>query len=311
MAVVFSINAFAEELRVLRQPGIGVSRPLLEAIAEALPAEAKKLGINDVKITYKDFQVGADSVPLMLAGDLDILPTGTNVLGKLLPKMGDNVKVLTGIGTFGYKLVCSDPAIKSVKDFKPDTKVAFKSLMAAEHFFLKSVAKKEFGSYDALDKHILIMPRPQIRQMMEAGDKTVTCAIPGTPIQDILLNAGKVKTIAQSDYKDTVGVSVVSFASKSWIEKNPKMAEAWIRATKVAVSNYKTDPKKYIAIWREADKMKDSVDQLYQNMKDGDVQNGYGIDHVAQYVNLMIDLGVTNTHKRQPADLAWRYDLIK
>ena len=155
------------------------------------------------------------------------------------------------------------------------------------------------------------MPRPQIRQMMEAGDKTVTCAIPGTPIQDILLNAGKVKTIAQSDYKDTVGVSVVSFASKSWIEKNPKMAEAWIRATKVAVSNYKTDPKKYIAIWREADKMKDSVDQLYQNMKDGDVQNGYGIDHVAQYVNLMIDLGVTNTHKRQPADLAWRYDLIK
>jgi ABC-type nitrate/sulfonate/bicarbonate transport system substrate-binding protein len=310
-AMIMTANTIAAELRVLRQPMIGSNRPLLEAVAEVFPAEAAKLGIKNATIVYKDFQVGADGATLMLAGDLDIMVTGANVLGLLLPKVGDEVKLLSGWGQYDYKLVCNDPKIKTAKDITPDTKIAVKSRMAAEHFFVKSIAKRDFGSFDALDKNIQVLPRKQIRSLMESGDKTITCAVPGTPIQDMLIKAGAARNIVQSDNKVTAGIAISSFAMKKWLDKNPVMAEAWIAATKKGLENFNKDPKKYLAKWREVDNIKDPVDTLYQNMKDGNVVFHVTPDATVYYTNLMVDLGVSKTNKRTAEDLLWRPELIK
>ena len=173
------VTASAEtEVRILRHPGNGSSRPLLEAAVEVFPEEARRRGIYDLKITFMDFQVGADAYPLFLSGKLDIFPSGTNNLAVLLSRVGSDVKLLTGWGGFDYKLICSDPAIRSVKDIRPDTRIAAKAINNAEHYFIKSLAKKELGSFDALDRNMMVLPRPQIQQLMEAGDRTVTCAVP-------------------------------------------------------------------------------------------------------------------------------------
>lgn len=303
-------SAIATELRVLRQPGIGASRPLLEAVAEVFPAEAARRGIKDVKIVYKDFQVGADGATLMLAGDLDIMVTGANVLGLLLPKLNNDVKLLSGWAQFDYKLICNDPKIKTAKDITPDTRIAMKSTMAAEHFFVKSIAKRDFGSYDALDKNIQVLPRPQIRTLMEAGDRSVTCAVPGTPIQDILIKNGKARSIVQSDNKETAGIAISSFAMTKWLEKNPALAEAWIAATKKGLENFNRDPKKYLAQWRAADNIPDNVDLLLQNQVDSNLVFHITPEPTVYYINLMIDLGISRTHKRTAKDLLWRPELL-
>lgn len=312
LTAIVSVSAWSKEVNVLRQPNNGSSRPFLEAVLEVFPQEASKKGIKDLEIKLHDFTVAADANTLMMSGKIDIMPTGTNAFGPVLSKLGpDKIKVLTGFSSFGYKLVCSDPTIKSVKDFKPDTKVAFKSLMAAEHYYLKSVANRDLGSYDALDKNVLILPRPQIQQLIEAGDKTVSCAIVGTPMQDSLIASKKAHAIDISDQKITMGPSLHSYAMTSWIEQNPLLAEAWISSVKQAHINFYKNPKKYIAIWKEKDQVKDSVDALYQQMIDGGVVYDYRPTTVVPYLNLMIDIGVIKSKKYTIEELSWKYNLIK
>ena len=318
-AVTMAVSAFTvpvvavaeTEVLILRHPGNGSSRPLLEAAVEVFPEEARKRGIYDLKITFMDFQVGADAIPLFLSGKLHIFPSGTNNLAVLLSKVGGDVRLLTGWGGFDYKLICSDPAIKTVKDIRPDTRIAAKAINNAEHYFIKSLAKKEFGSFDALDKNMMVLPRPQIQQLMEAGDKTVTCAVPGTPIQDSLIRKGKAHLVYQSDTVNTVGVSTMSMAMKAWTDKNPKLAEAWVASVKRGSENFNRDPRRYLARWKEIDKVKDDVDTLLQNMKDGNVQQTYQPTSVVPYVNLMIDLGVIKAQRQTLENLAWRADLLK
>lgn len=299
------------EVRILRHPGNGSMGPLLVAATEVFPEEARKRGVYDLKITFMDFQVGADAIPLFLNGKLHIFPSGTNNLAVLISKVGGDVKLLTGWGGFDYKLICSDPSIKTVKDIRPDTRIAAKAINNAEHYFIKSVAKRELGSFDALDKNMMVLPRPQIQQLMEAGDKTVTCAVPGTPIQDSLIRSGKAHMVYESDSVNTVGVSTMSMAMKEWTDKNPRLAEAWVASVKRGSENFNKDPRRYMAMWKERDKVKDDVDSLLANNKDGNVQYTYRPTSVVPYVNLMIDLGVIKAPRQTLENLAWRADLLK
>jgi hypothetical protein len=98
---------------------------------------------------------------------------------------------------------------------------------------------------------------------------------------------------------------------KRWLDKNPAMGEAWIAATKRGLENFNRDPRKYLAKWKEVDNIKDSVDDLYENMKDGNVLFHITPNATVYYTNLMVDLGISKTHKRTAKDLLWRPDLIK
>lgn len=299
------------EVNILRHPGNGSSRPLLEAVVEVFPEEARKRGIENLKINFMDFQVGADAIPLFLSGKLHIFPSGSNNLAVLVSKVGGDVQLLTGWGGFDYKLICSDPTIKTVKDIRPDTRIAAKAINNAEHYFIKSLAKKELGSFNALDKNMIVLPRPQIQQLMEAGDNSVTCAVPGTPIQDSLVRKGKAHVVYQSDTVNTVGVSVMSMAMKAWTDKNPKLAEAWVASVKRGSENFNRDPRKYLSLWKITDNVRDDVDTLLQNMQDGNVQQTYKPISVVPYVNLMIDLGIVQAPRQSLESLAWQPDLLK
>jgi NitT/TauT family transport system substrate-binding protein len=299
------------EIRILRQPGNGSVRPFLEAVVEVLPEEAARRGIKNLKIKFADFQVAADANVLMMAGDLDVMPTGINAYGTVLAKLDNKVKLLTGWSSFSYKLVCQDPNIRSVRDIKPDTKIAMKSSMSAEHYYIKSIARRDLGNVDALDKNVFVLPRPQIQQLMEARDPSVGCAVPGTPIQDNLINGKFAHQVDLSDEKVTFGPVTGSYAMTSWIEKNPKLAEAWVAAVKRAEKNFAADPKKYLQKFKDEDKLRDSVDTLYQNMLASNLKFGAKPDTAVSYLDFMIDIGVIKTHKRQLKDIAWRTDLFK
>ena len=308
----FVTSASAEtEVNVLRQPGNGAMAPLFYVVVEEFPKEAAKLGINDVVVNFQDFKVGGDAVPLLIAGRMDILASGTNNLAVLLSKVGDDVKLLTGWGGYDYKLVCTDPAIKTVADIKPTTPIAMKGMNGGEHFFMKSIGKVEFDSYEYFDQNITLLPRPQIQQLMEAGDKNIVCGVPGTPAQDALIRSGKAHLVYQSDGINTVGISLSSMAMEKWLEENPVLAEAWVNAVNVAVEKFNNDPRTYLAQWIEKDGMKFDLENLVQNRADGNVHYTLKPTNVVPYLNLLIDTGVIDAPKQTLEGLAWRADLLQ
>lgn len=312
VTLAMSLSALATDITILRQPKNGSTRPFLEAIVEALPAEARKQGINDLNIKFVDFGNAGDSYPLLFKGEMDVFVSSANHLGTVASKIGpDNIKLLSGIGGYSIKLVCSDPSIKTVKDFKPDTKVAFKGVMSTEHFYLKSLAKKHHGSYDALESHIQILPRPQIQQLLESKDKTVSCGIVGTPMQDILIKKGIAHAVDVSDGVNTMGSYMMAMATKEWLDKNPKLGLAWIGAVKQATVNFNKDPKKYYKIWKDVDKVEFEVSDMLEEAQSANQKFSYRPDSVIEINNFLIDIGVIKTEKRTIEQYAWKPELLK
>jgi ABC-type nitrate/sulfonate/bicarbonate transport system substrate-binding protein len=141
---------------------------------------------------------------------------------------------------------------------------------------------------------------------MEARDPSVVCAVPGSPIQDILINGKYAHQVDVSDEKTTFGVVLVSYAMTSWIEKNPKLAEAWVASVRRAETSFNANPKKYLQKFKEIDNVKDDVNTLYQNMISSNLKFVSKPDDVVPYLDFMIDIGVIKTHKRSLQEVVWQ-----
>ena len=313
IALTVSMSALAAtEVRILRQPKIQSTQPVLKIALEMYPSVAKEFGINDLVVTTMSSAVGAHGNDAMLAKKLDIVVSGTNTYGALENAIGaDKTKVLTWWSQYDYWLLCNDPTIKTVKDFKPDTKVAFKSLNAGEHIFLRQIAKKELGDHYALDKHVVVLPRETIQQLFEAGNKNVTCAIPGNPVQNNLVRNNKASIVYKSDDVNYSSIGLLSYSTTEWISANETLALAWVETVKRSVKLYNEDTENYLARWAEWDQVGTSAKLLAEGDKENRQVYTIKPGALVMYLKTMKDLGLSKTPLRPLEDYIWKPELLK
>lgn len=308
--------ATASELRVNRMLKLGTTQPLLYLTASLYPKHAEKNGIKDAKVTFVNLPDSVTANEQMLAGNLDIVFGGINGFALLYDKMPKDVKLLAGIQTFDSFLICTNPEIKNIRDIKPNHKIAMRSINGGEHYTLRSYVVAAFGpeNYKKLDNNIVVLPRDQVGQMMASGKSEVDCAILGSPWQNVLVNANQARIIDKPDGVKSFGFPNVVYTTSNFLEKNPKMAKAWIEAQKEAVQTYYADPKKALEYFLKEDNVTNiTVDELYESKKFNNDIYSVDLGTALAYVDFMYNIQAVNgAGKNTPREQKiWNLDFIK
>lgn len=82
-------------------------------------------------------------------------------------------KICAGYVVSPTSLVTYDPNIKSIKDFKPEHKIALPSPGSIQHILLAMALEKEVGNANALDDNLVALPHPDGAQAMIAKKDVV------------------------------------------------------------------------------------------------------------------------------------------
>ncbi|MGB4286302.1 MAG: ABC transporter substrate-binding protein, partial [Bacillota bacterium] len=142
----------ANEIRIAGQFGL-VYAPLMVAQKHKI---FEKYGLKPV---WKEYGSGAAVREGLISGEVDVGFMGIPPFLIGWDK-GCPWKAAIGFVVIPVGLVTYDPSIKSLKDFKPQDKIALPSPGSVQHILLAMAAEKELGSPTALDENLVAMAHP-------------------------------------------------------------------------------------------------------------------------------------------------------
>lgn len=314
----FSINsAHAETVfRVNHMTKYASSVPLLFKITELLPKYAAKEGITDLRIEYVDVKPSTVANEMMLAGKLDLIFGGINGFGILFDKDPNLVRMIGGAEEYDQWLVCGNKNIKSLRDIRPEHRIAMQGLNSGEHMQLRQYTAAMFGDkeYDKFTQNIVAMPRDQALAQLTKENPEIDCAIVGVPWQNLAVKNGAHIAARVEDPTKTVGVLNVMYSTKKWLDENPKLARAWVAAQKEAIQQWEKDPAPMVKVFMERDQVTDpTLEEILQHKKDNKDVYQYKPTSGLRYLEFMYRVGILNgAGKGKTAkDIIWDESLVK
>lgn len=112
-----------------------------------------------LKVEWVTLGSGGTVREAMMSGDIDVAFMGIPpfMIGwdKGLP-----AKIAAGFCVVPVSLVSYDPDIKTIKDFRPEDKIAVPSPGSIQHILLAMALKRELGNANALDDQVVALPHP-------------------------------------------------------------------------------------------------------------------------------------------------------
>lgn len=190
-----------------------------------------------VKVKYNLFLAGPPMIEALSGGRLDLTHTGDMppVSGR---SAGIDLKVIANAGldpAHNAVLVAANSPIKTAKDLK-GKKVGVPVGSSAHHFLFLLLAKKGLKPADI---QVVNLPAPELSKALET--KNVDAAAVWEPITANIEQSGVGRVLADSTrVKRAVNVYLTR---NEFGKENPKLVEAFIRATKRATDFYKKNPK--------------------------------------------------------------------
>lgn len=242
------------------------------AATGALPAKAQDRGSIKIRVGY---QFGLVYAPILLMKELDLLKryspnvsaeftrvaSGSVIRDQVIAKQLDigvlgpppfmtgwqhlNWKYLVGTGIFPYQLVTWRPDIKTLKDFKPEDKIAVPGPSSLQSILLAMGAKKYLGDAKALAKNVISLPHPDAAAAVLSKNPTVAAHFANIPLLFKELDAGYIHVVL--DGFDAFGgkfMSPLAFAAPEFAEKNPQGMALFIAAYNDAVAMINVEPAK-------------------------------------------------------------------
>ena len=294
LAMATGVNA-ATDIRITKTPKNSTIMPLLYKTVELLPAYAAKEGINDLQITLVETTNANTANDGLLLGRIDIVVGGINGFVPLYDKDPNKVRLISGWETFDNWLICTDPSIKSLKDIKPEHKISVKGLNAGEHLALRGYLAAELGAdqTEKLNDNLVVLSRDDTFKLMVAEQPKIACGLIGSPWQNNVVEMGKAHVVSKPDGKKSFGFPNVVYATKSWLDANPKLARAFLAAQKEAIRQYYADPKDSVDYYIKSDKVDDvTVDSVIKMKKENNDVYDTTLKPALATMKFMYDVGL-------------------
>lgn len=199
------------------------------------------------------------------------------------------VKAVSAMVASNIKMMCKDPAVKSVADLTDKHRIAIPSIRSsAQALFLWLAAEKTFGpgQFAKLDHLAVSLPHPEAMAAVinPVSEITVHAATP--PFSDIERKAG-LRAIA--DLYSVIGgpMTGLNFVSTEQFRKeNPKTYEAVVAAYNEALAWINADKKRAGRFYLDIAKEKMTIDEFSEIMLDPD----YLFDAVPRGIGLAMDM---------------------
>ena len=190
-----------------------------------------------VKVKYNLFLAGPPMIEALSGGRLDMVQTGDMppVSGR---SAGIDLKVIANAGldpAHNALLVAAKSPIASLKDLK-GKKIGVPVGSSGHHFLFLLLAKNGLKPSDV---QVVNLPAPELSKALET--KNIDAAAVWEPITGNIEFSGVGRVLADSTHvKRSVNVYMTR---NEFGKENPKLVEAFIRATKRAIEFYRKDPK--------------------------------------------------------------------
>jgi NitT/TauT family transport system substrate-binding protein len=300
-------SAEANVVRVAKQFGVAYMQYMVMQELKLIEKHAKAAGL-DITTEWATFRSSDVMNDALISGSVDFVSLGIPGIITIWSKTkGTSVEVkgVSGLNVSPLMLMVRDPAIKSIKDFKDDHRIALPAVkVAMQAIILQMAAAKEWGDakYNALDHLTVSMSHPDATAAMLGGSSEITANFSSAPFQYRQMKDPKIHRILTSTelFDEPLSFNVIATTSKFRTE-NPKLYAAFLAALKEATDFINADKRKGAEIYLKVSGDKSSVNDIMDVLADPAIMYNTKLGGIGSFVSFMAKVG---TLKNPPKD--WR-----
>ena len=309
MGALLSPNAARAEantLRVAKQFGVAYMQFMVMEDQKMIEKHAKEAGLGDITVEFNQFRSSDVMNDALISGSVDFVCLGIPGIITIWSKTKGTpmeVKAATGLNVSPLMLLVRDPAIKSLRDFKDNHKIAMPAVkVSMQAIMLQMAAAKEFGDakFNALDHLTVSMAHPDATAAMLGGQSEVTANFSSAPFQYRQMKNPNIRRILTSTelFSEPLSFNVIATSSKFRTD-NPKLHGAFLAALKEATAFINADKRKAAEIYLKVTKDKTPVEDIMDVLADPAIQYTTKLGGIQSFVSFMAKTGAL---KNPPAD---------
>ena len=308
LASIGEARAEATQLRVAKQFGIAYMQFFVMQDQQMIEKRAKAAGLGDVTVDWATFRSSDVMNDALISGSVEFVCLGIPGIITVWSKTRGTpieVKAVSGLNVSPLMLLVRDPAIKSLRDFKDNHKIAMPAIkVSMQAIMFEMAVAKEFGidKYNALDHLTVSMAHPDATAAMLGGPSEIVANFSSAPFQYRQMKNPNIRRLLTSTDLFDGGLSFnVIAATNKFRTENPKLYGAFRAALADATDFINADKKRAAAIYLKASGDKTPVDELTAMIDDPAIQYTTKVMGIDLFVNFMAKAGTLNN---SPAD--WR-----
>ena len=292
----------AKELRIGIQFGIGYLPLLVAEDQQLIQKNLRNSGINDTKVSVVRFGNGPAVNDAFLSRSIDLGVHGTTAFMIIWDKTRGtlNAKGLCAIADMPSMLLTNRADIQSVRDFKPEDRIATPGTIGPQAFLLRMAAEQAFGEgqHARLDPQIVPLPHPEGLSALLNG--IVAAQFTSPPFNYFALRDARIHTVLTSD--DVLGgpsTFLILFGGEKFAQSNPKTLRAVLSAMEQAMAYIKEHRHEVAELYVKAEKSPMTVEFVQEVL--ADPANSFAVEplQVMKYAEFM---GRTGALRQTPKD---------
>ena len=309
LLVGLTAQAAETQIHVTRQYGLPYIPLMVMEHQQLFEKHLKRLGVGDAKVNWATMSTTTATVDGLLSGNVDFASSGITGLLTMWDKTqgtSNEVKGISGISSFPYPLVTSNPAVKTLKDFSEKDRIAVPAVkISVQAIVLQMAAAKAFGASQrtALDARTVSMGHPTaaIAVMSKQSDVDAHFSYPPYSLEE-LRTPGVHAVLWANDVTDGPVTTIEVVTTARVVKDHPKWVEAWVAAQKEASEFINKNHRDAAQIYLEMTKDKKlTADDLIQILADPQVRIGVTPFNTMVFAKYMHEVG---SIKHMPA--SWK-----
>src|SRR5688572_9921468 len=306
-ALIVPGKAFAEAkvVRVAKQFGVAYMQYMVMQELKLIEKHAKASGL-DITTEWATFRSSDVMNDALISGSVDFVSLGIPGIITIWSKTkGTSVEVkgVAGLNVSPLMLMVRDPAIKSIKDFKDNLRIALPAVkVSMQAIMLQMAAAKELGDakFNALDHLTVSMAHPDATAAMLGGKSEIVANFSSSPFQYRQMKDPNIRRILNSTdlFDEPLTFNVIATTSKVR-EQNPKLYAAFLAALKEATDFINADKRRAAEVYQKVSGDKTPIEDLMDVLKDPAIQYNTKLGGIGPFVSFMAKTG---TLKNPPTD---------
>ena len=286
-------RAEVSEIRLARQYGISHLAMAIMDELQLVQKHAEQAGLGKLTVTWSRFSDGPGMNEALLSNNLDVANGGLTALLVLWDKSRGAYVGLSALSSMPAVLMSRDPSIKSVADFKDSDRIALVSRVSMQAIILRMLVADAFGKDQAnkLDRLTVAMPHADAFAALQSGKTEITAHFTAAPYYQQEEAAGLHRVLGSYGILGGPATYSVAWASKAFIDRNPKTVRAVLDAMEEATAIIKSDPRRAAELYIKADNSTLKPELVEAMIRDPENVFTTTPQNVMKFANFMADTG--------------------
>jgi len=291
--------AHAEQgtLRAAKQYGLGYVQYMIMEDMKLVQKHAEAAGIKDLSVEWNTFRSSDVMNDALLSANVDFVSLGVPGIMTIWDRTKGtiDVKAASGLNAMPIALNVRNPAIKSIRDFTEQDRIALPAVgVSNQAVLLRMACEKEFGpgQHNKLDHITITMAHPDATVAMLTAQKDVTANFSSVPFQYRQQKQPGIRELTTSTQilGAPFSFNVVATTSK-FRSDNPKLYAAFLAALKEATDMVNRDRKWAAEAYLRISKDKMPLDELMEIMNRPDIEFTTKLTPIDNMVSFMARTG--------------------